>query len=105
MATNLVRQKHASALVSAGNTGATMTAALLNIGRIKGIERPAITSFMPTLGDVSIIVDAGANVDCRPSHLLQFAKMGSIYAERVLDISKPKVGLLNVGRNRVRVTA
>lgn len=97
VAANLVKQKKAAALISAGNTGACMTASLLNIGRVKGIERPAITCLMPTLKGVCLIVDAGANVDCKPKYLLQFAQMGSLYAERVLAVSKPRIGLLNIG--------
>lgn len=93
----LVKEGHGSALVSAGNTGATLAASLLVIRRIKGVERPAITSLMPTKTGVSLIVDAGANVDCRPSQLVQFAQMGSIYAEQVLKVHRPRVGLLNVG--------
>lgn len=74
-----------------------MAASLLNIGRVRGIERPAITCLMPTLNGVCLIVDAGANVDCRPKYLLQFAQMGSIYAEKVLAVAKPRIGLLNIG--------
>lgn len=96
-AAELVREGEAAALVSAGNTGATLAASLFVIKRIKGVERPAITSLMPTKTGVSLIVDAGANVDCRPSQLLQFAQMGSIYAEQVLKVHRPRVGLLNVG--------
>lgn len=93
----LVRDGRAGALVSAGSTGATMAASLFIIKRIKGIERPAITSLLPTRRGVALIVDAGANVDCRPSQLVQFAEMGSIYSEQVLKVRKPKVGLLNIG--------
>jgi len=94
----LVQSGDANALVSAGSTGATMAAALFIIKRIKGVERPAITSLLPSGKGVSLIVDAGANVDCRPSQLVQFAYMGSIYAEQVLKIHKPRIGLLNIGR-------
>lgn len=97
VAANLVREGRADALVSAGNTGACMAASLFRIGRIKGIERPAITSLMPTVKGVCLMVDVGANVDCRPSQLAQFARMGTVYAERVLAIANPKVGLLNIG--------
>lgn len=97
VAAQLVKDGEASALVSAGSTGATLAAALFIIGRIKGVERPAITSLMPTLQGVSLIADVGANVDCRPSHLVQFAQMASIYAEHVLQVHRPKVGLLNIG--------
>ncbi len=96
-AAQLVRDGEASALVSAGNTGATLAASLFVIKRIKGVERPAITSLMPTKTGVSLIVDAGANVDCRPSQLVQFAQMGSVYAEQVLKVHRPRIGLLNIG--------
>lgn len=94
---DLVRSGEAQGMVSAGNTGATMASSLLRIGRIKGIDRPAIGSPMPTLTGVCTIVDAGANADCRPKHLLDFAIMGSIYMEKVLGVANPKVGLLNIG--------
>jgi len=96
-AAQLVKEGKAAGLVSAGSTGAMLAASLFVIGRIKGVERPAITSLMPTLQGVSLIADVGANVDCRPSHLVQFAHMASIYAEHVLQIHRPKVGLLNIG--------
>ncbi len=97
VAARLVKDGQAKALVSAGSTGATLAASLFVIGRIKGVERPAITSLMPTLRGAALIADVGANVDCRPSHLVQFAKMASVYAQHVLQIHRPKVGLLNVG--------
>ena len=97
VAAGLVRDGRAGACVSAGNTGATLAASLFVIRRIKGVERPAITSLMPTRTGVSLLVDAGANVDCRPSQLGQFAKMGAIYSERVLKVNRPRVGLLNIG--------
>jgi glycerol-3-phosphate acyltransferase PlsX len=97
VAARLVKDKEAAGLVSAGNTGACMAAALFIIGRIKGIERPAITSLMPTVKGICLMVDVGANVDCRPSHLAQFAQMGAIYAQRVLGRPNPRVGLLNIG--------
>ncbi|MDI9485768.1 MAG: phosphate acyltransferase PlsX [Bacillota bacterium] len=96
-AARLVKEGEAGALVSAGSTGATMAAAVLTIRRIKGVERPAITSLMPTRTGVALMVDVGANVDCKPGQLLQFAQMGSIYAENVLRIHRPRVGLLNIG--------
>jgi phosphate acyltransferase len=93
----LVTTGEAAATLSAGNTGAAMAIAALDIGRIPGIERPAIATPLPTTRGTSLLVDAGANVDCSPQNLLQFAMMGSIYAERALGISEPVVGLLNVG--------
>lgn len=97
VAAGLVKKGDAQGMVSAGNTGASMAGSLFGIGRIKGVERPAITSLMPTTKEVCLIADAGANVDCRPSHLLQFAQMASIYSERVLGVPNPKIGLLNIG--------
>lgn len=97
VAADLVKAGAASALVSAGSTGAIMAASVLRIRRIKGVERPAITSLMPTRSGISLIVDVGANVDCKPSQLVQFAQMGSIYAESVLRVHNPQVGLLNIG--------
>ncbi|NBJ68438.1 MULTISPECIES: phosphate acyltransferase PlsX [Clostridia] len=95
---NEVKQGKADACISAGNTGALMSAGLFVIGRIKGIERPALSPTLPTLdGQGFLFLDVGANVDARPNHLLQYAIMGSIYASRVRSIELPKVGLLNVG--------
>jgi glycerol-3-phosphate acyltransferase PlsX len=96
---DLVKQKRADAVVSAGHSGAAMAAALLRLGRLKGIDRPAIGAVFPTMiaGKPVIILDVGANVDCRPKYLEQFAVMGSVYSEYVLGISEPKVGLLNIG--------
>jgi glycerol-3-phosphate acyltransferase PlsX len=97
VAAELVRSGHAKAMVSAGSTGATMAAALLNWGRIPGISRPAIAGVLPTERGVTILLDVGANVDCKPRHLLQFAVMGSLYAQKILGIKIPRVGLVNVG--------
>ena len=93
----LVKKGEAEGAVSAGNTGAVMAAALLLLGRLPGVLRPAITSPMPTRKGNAIILDAGANVDCRPQHLAQFAIMGSLYASTVLGIASPKVALLSIG--------
>ncbi|MDR3540861.1 MAG: phosphate acyltransferase PlsX [Desulfosporosinus sp.] len=97
VATRLVKQGEADALVSAGSTGAQMAAALLGLGRIKGIERPAIPTVLPTLEGGKLILDVGANPDATPEQLCQYALMGSIYAARILGIPNPRVGLLNVG--------
>ena len=99
VAMDLVKQKRADAVVSAGHSGAAMAAALLRIGRLKGIDRPAIGAVFPTMvaGKPVIVLDVGANVDCRPKYLEQFAIMGSIYSQYVLGINEPKVGLLNIG--------
>lgn len=101
-AASLVKQGRAQALVSAGNTGAAMAASLLIIGRIKGVERPAIATPMPTTKGVCLIADAGANVDCRPSQLLQFGQMASVYAAKVFQLERPKIGLLNVGEEATK---
>lgn len=93
-----VKQGRADACISAGNTGALMAAGLFIVGRIEGIERPALAPTLPTLdGKGFVFLDVGANVDARPEHLLQYALMGSIYAEKARGIAKPRVGLLNVG--------
>ncbi len=99
VAMDLVKQKRADGVVSAGHSGAAMAAALLRLGRLRGIDRPAIGAVFPTLieGKPVIVLDVGANVDCRPKYLEQFGLMGSIYSEYVLGIHEPKVGLLNIG--------
>jgi len=99
VAMNLVKSGQADAVVSAGHSGAAMAAALLRLGRLPGIDRPAIGTVLPTqvAGKPVIILDVGANVDCRPKFLEQFAAMGSIYSKYVLGIDDPKVGLLNIG--------
>jgi glycerol-3-phosphate acyltransferase PlsX len=99
VAMNLVKQKDADAVVSAGHSGAAMASALLRLGRLKGIERPAIGAVLPTIvPDKSVIMlDVGANVDSKPKYLEQFALMGSIYSKYVLGCETPKVGLLNIG--------
>lgn len=84
-------------LCSAGNTGALLAGGLLKVGRMKGIDRPALCSVYPTPDGVSVLVDAGANADCKARNLYEFAIMGSIYAEKVIGISNPKVGLVNIG--------
>jgi phosphate acyltransferase len=99
VAMDLVKQKRADAVVSAGHSGAAMAAALLRLGRLRGIDRPAIGAVLPTLiaGKPVLILDVGANVDCRPKFLEQFAVMGAVYSQYVLGISEPKVGLLSIG--------
>jgi len=97
VATRLVKQRDADAVVSAGSTGAQMAAALLGLGRIKGIERPAIATVLPTVEGGKLILDVGANLDATPEQLCQYALMGSIYAERILKMPNPRIGLLNVG--------
>lgn len=99
VAMDLVKHKRAEAVVSAGHSGAVMAAALLRLGRLKGIKRPAIGAVFPTLvaGKPVIVLDVGANVDCSPKYLEQFALMGTVYSQYVLGVSEPKVGLLNIG--------
>ncbi|MCM3787606.1 phosphate acyltransferase PlsX [Domibacillus indicus] len=93
-----VAANEAAACVSAGNTGALMAAGLFVVGRIDGVERPALAPTLPTIdGKGFVMLDAGANSDAKPEHLLQYAIMGSVYAEKVRGIPKPRVGLLNIG--------
>ena len=97
-AAEAVRDGKASAMVSAGNTGATMASALLRMGRIKGVARPAIATLLPTPGSTStVFLDAGANAECRPEWLVQFGKLGSVFAQHRLSISEPRIGLLSIG--------
>lgn len=98
LAAQLVSDGKADACISAGNTGALMAAGLFVVGRIEGIERPALTPTLPTIGGEGfLLLDVGANVDAKPEHLLQYAIMGSIYSEKVRGIQNPRVGLLNIG--------
>lgn len=97
VATKMVKQGYADAVVSAGSTGAQMTAALLGLGRIRGVKRPAISTLLPTAQGPKVLLDSGANTDSKPEHLVQFAHMGSIYAEKVLGMARPSVALLNIG--------
>jgi glycerol-3-phosphate acyltransferase PlsX len=94
---SLVQSGRAEALVSAGNTGAVVTTSLLSLGRMRGIKRPAIASVVPTSEGQCVMLDVGANADCKPVHLFQFAQMGRMYARLILDIGNPRVGLLNIG--------
>jgi glycerol-3-phosphate acyltransferase PlsX len=93
----LVRQGRASAMVTAGNTGAAWVAAKSTLGMIEGVERPALAALLPRLDGHALLLDVGANVECKPRHLVGFAVMGSLYAERVLGVSGPSVGLMSVG--------
>lgn len=99
VAMKLVKEGEADAVVSAGHSGAAMAAALLRLGKLPGIDRPAIGAMFPTLlpSKSVLILDVGANVDCKPRYLEQFALMGSIYSQFVLGVEDPKVGLLNIG--------
>jgi len=96
-ALNLVKSGEADAIISAGSTGAFMAGSLFIVGRIKGIERPALAPVMPGKNGPFMIIDCGANVECKPSNLVQFASMGKIYYENVLKLDNPKVGLINIG--------
>jgi len=104
VAARLVAGGRAAALVSAGHTGAAMAASLFHLGRLPGVDRPAIAIPLPTRTGVCLVLDAGANAEVRPEHLLQFARMGRIYAHAVFNIASPRVGLLNVGEERTKGT-
>jgi glycerol-3-phosphate acyltransferase PlsX len=93
----LAQKKEISAMFSAGNTGAVVAAAFLNLGRVKRVDRPAIATFMPNQEGGCVVLDVGANSECKPSNLLQFAVMGGAYAKYILGRENPRIGLLNIG--------
>ncbi len=97
VAVDLVKSGDADAMVSAGNSGVVMATSLYVLGKLPGVERPAIAAVMPSLKDHFVLIDAGANVDCKPLHLYQFAIMGEAYARYIFDIESPRVGLLGIG--------
>jgi glycerol-3-phosphate acyltransferase PlsX len=102
-AAEAVRDGRAAAMVSAGNTGATMASALLRMGRIKGVSRPAIATPIPVPGETpTVLLDAGANAECQPEWLVQFAQMGSVFAHHRFGIDEPKVGLLSIGEESTK---
>jgi phosphate acyltransferase len=97
-AAEAVRDGKASAMVSAGNTGATMASALLRMGRIRGVSRPAIAAPLPVPGETpTVLLDAGANAECQPEWLVQFAQMGTVFSRQRFGVAKPRVGLLSIG--------
>ena len=96
-ALNVVKDGTCDAFVSAGSTGATLVGGQVIVGRIKGVERPPLAPLIPTEKGCALLIDCGANVDARPSHLVQFAKMGSVYMESVMGIQNPRVGIVNIG--------
>jgi glycerol-3-phosphate acyltransferase PlsX len=98
----LHKDGNVDAFVSAGHSGAVMSTATLILGRIEGISRPTIGTFFPTVAGVCLLLDAGANVDCKPQHLYEFALMGSIYTKEMFGIEKPKIALLNIGEEETK---
>lgn len=101
----LVKEKKADAFISAGSTGALLAGGTFIVGRIPGVERPALAPLIPNQKGFSLLIDCGANVDAKPSYLAQFAKMGSIYMENVIGVSKPRVGLINIGEEKEKGNA
>ena len=102
VATDLLRTHRCDALVSSGSTGAAVAAALFHLGRIRGIERPSIATPIPSLTGTTVVLDSGAKVDAKPEHMVQSAVMGSVYAELMLGIKNPRVGLLNIGEEDIK---
>jgi len=100
-----LRKKELDAFLSAGNTGALLAGGLLKVGRIKGIDRPALVSVYPTNKGISVLADAGANAECKARNLKEFSIMGSLYAKEILQIENPKVGLVNIGDEKGKGTA
>lgn len=96
-ALQLVKEGKCDAFVSAGSTGATLVGGQVIVGRLKGVERPPLAPLIPTEKGAALLIDCGANVDARPSHLVQFAKIGSVYMENVMGIKKPRVAIVNIG--------
>ena len=102
IAASMVRKGEADAMISVGNTAAAMAVASLRLGRIPGIERPAIATILPNRTSRTVLLDAGATADCSVNNLMQFAIMGSIYAEKILKKSKPKIALLSIGEESAK---
>ncbi|MCD6310741.1 MAG: phosphate acyltransferase PlsX [Candidatus Eremiobacteraeota bacterium] len=97
LAAKAVKEKKAGAMVSAGNTGALLECALLRIGRLQGVKRPAIITIWPTPGNPTVMLDSGANVDCKAEYLVQFARMGAVYSEKIMGKKNPRIALINIG--------
>ena len=97
VAADLVREKAASGLVSAGNTGAVMATSKLVFGAVPGVDRPALAAILPTLAGHAVLLDVGANVACKPHHLVQFAVMGDLFSKKIVQVACPRVGLMSVG--------
>jgi glycerol-3-phosphate acyltransferase PlsX len=104
VACRLVKEGRASGLVSAGSTGAVLVASKIVLGAIEGVDRPAIAAVLPTQTGRMVLLDAGANVDCKPHHFRQFAVMGDLYARYVLGIERPRIGLLSIGEEDTKGT-
>lgn len=102
VAFDCVKRGDAAAVVSAGNSGATMAAGMFVLKRLEGIDRPAIAQIFPTMLGMTVVLDVGGNVDCKPQHLVQFAIMGEVYARHVLEIAAPRVGLLSNGEEETK---
>jgi glycerol-3-phosphate acyltransferase PlsX len=102
VAARLVARREADALFSAGHTGATVVATHAAFGMIAGVDRAALATTIPTLGRPAVLLDAGANVECRPQHLLQFAIMGGVYARVALGAERPRIGLLSIGEEETK---
>ena len=93
----LLKNEEVDAFISAGSTGAVMAASLFLLGTLPGVDRPGVATVIPTAGAPTLLIDAGANIDCKPHHLIQFARLAAVYAEDVLGRSEPRIGLLNIG--------
>lgn len=102
LAMNLIKEGRADGFITAGNTGAGMTLAKLVLGACRGVDRPALATVVPSIKGTTIIVDVGANVDCKPLHLEQFAIMGHVYAKMIFGIEKPRVALLSIGEEEIK---
>ncbi len=102
VATRMVKEGQAHAIISAGNTGGQMTSSLFVLGRIRGIARPAIATPLPSLEGVTLLLDSGANTDCTVENMEQFALMGSIYSKKVYKVASPRVGLVNIGSEKTK---